>query len=36
MHSYLLRMPVIFSYKDAENIVDWICKDKSSIRGFYI
>ena len=34
MHAYLLRMPGIFSSRDAEAIVDRISIDKSSINGF--
>jgi hypothetical protein len=34
MHSYLLRLPGVFSSRDAEAIVDRLTKDKSSMRGF--
>jgi hypothetical protein len=34
MHSYLLRLPGVFSSRDAEAIVDRIQVEKSSIKGF--
>ena len=34
MHSYLMRLPGVFSSRDAEAIVDRIQKDKTSIQGF--
>lgn len=34
MHSYLLRLPAVFSSRDADAIVDRIQKDKISISGF--
>ena len=34
MHSFLLRMPGVFSSRDSDAIVDRIQKDKTSISGF--
>ena len=34
LHAYLLRLPGIYSSRDAESILDRISKDKSSITGF--
>ena len=34
MHSHLLRLPGVFTSRDAEAIVDRLQRDKGSIRGF--
>ena len=34
LHSYLLRLPAVFTSRDCEALVDRIQREKTSLRGF--